>query len=1038
MSRMHYLADQTRRAIEGKPVRRRRLYGHGGFYLRHAHHAALLAKQGFRFGELRTYGSGAANGREITKSRIKMPESLNVIVEVAIQSQLGKDGKRRTMASRQMNRVIQCLRRAACARDGAAQADGQLLENYLARRDETALETLLARHGPMVWGVCRRVLPGYHDAEDAFQATFLVFIRKAASVTPKSMLANWLYGVARQTALNLRTSVLKRKGREQAMANVPEPTLTDKRVWSDVQPILDEELGRLPDHYRAVIVICDLQGKTRKEAARHLHCPEGTVAGRLARARVMLAKRLAKRGVVVTGAALATLLAQNAASASVPSSVMTATLGAASLFTAGNAAATGVISPKVVATTEGVLKAMMMSKLKSVVTVVLLLGFMGAGAIGLTSQLASGSGGQPPAIEFPAKPDQKKAPNPKEEVFTAWGKAVGGLQAGLGYYSGQKRAYSPGETVKLVVRVRNVSKQELKFQYLKEYFIETPPAVTDGKGKPVLLGRRDDDIAGGLVHVPVEVNLAPGKEIEISELKLDPRTETQSVHEGQWTVYGTGTFSVQYERLAHPNIDKILGKLATGKLELVVRFPDQTEEKVGFTAWGKAVGGLQAGLGFRPGEKRAYHHGETVRLVVRIRNLGKEEVTFQYVPAFFKERPPTVADNAVPLIGLALSGRRHPSTDVTLAPGKEVELYEWQAALRPASDSKNPNFEIIYGTGKFSIQYERVLANSSASAIKIDPALSKLATGKLELEVKDAKKEEKKAFTAWGKEVGGLQVGWGFRPGEHRAYHHGETATLVLRVRATAKLPFSGLHRYAFRFEGLPAITDADGKPIPIASIAAERLQEPAKLMTAGKEIDLYELKLELRPASESAKKINRTLYGAGKFQIQSEPVTGEYLGPVLIVQRQLSKLATGKLKLEVKPTENAPRKSLGQIDKKSPQKDEQGLELEAKNGEVKQPKKGPTFWGKAVGGVQAGLGHFIDPQRPYAIGETVTLAVRVRNVGNKAVKFSFFNVHFLANPPTVRDGEGRLIIIASQRSGGVPALRKQHWNRGGKFSFAK
>src|SRR5262249_34588467 len=160
----------------------------------------------------------------------------------------------------------------------------------------------------------------------------------------------------------------------------------------------------------------------------------------------------------------------------------------------------------------------------------------------------------------------------------------------------------------------------------------------------------------------------------------------------------------------------------------------------------KEVGGLQAGLGFRPGEKRAYYHGETVKLVVRIRNVGKEEVAFQYVPAFFKETPPTVTNNAgnpVRLTALIAPGKMHPSTDVSLAPGKEVELYEWKEALRhdplrggrDDRDSKNPNIEIIYGAGMFSIQYERVLGNSSVSAIKIDPALTKLATGKLELEV---------------------------------------------------------------------------------------------------------------------------------------------------------------------------------------------------------------------------------------------------------------------------------------------------------------
>ena len=141
------------------------------------------------------------------------------------------------------------------------------------------------------------------------------------------------------------------------------------------------------------------------------------------------------------------------------------------------------------------------------------------------------------------------------------------------------------------------------------------------------------------------------------------------------------------------------------------------------------------------GEKRAYRRGETVTLVVRVRNVSKEAVTFQYAPAFLKENPPTVTGGdgkPIPLQSVALSGRTHPSTEVTLVPGKEVDLSQWKAALRPASDrdDKNPNFEILYGTGTFGVQYERVLGNSTASAIKIDPALSKLATGKLELEVK--------------------------------------------------------------------------------------------------------------------------------------------------------------------------------------------------------------------------------------------------------------------------------------------------------------
>ena len=151
-------------------------------------------------------------------------------------------------------------------------------------------------------------------------------------------------------------------------------------------------------------------------------------------------------------------------------------------------------------------------------------------------------------------------------------------------------------------------------------------------------------------------------------------------------------------------------------------------EKEAFTAWGKEVNGLQAGLGFPAGQKRAYSHGETVKLVVRIRNVGKEEVTFQYVPAFFQETLPTVkhgtGEPVLPIRGVSAPGKTHPATAVTIAPGKEVELYEWNARLAhdPVAGGADDRGVIYHrGTGKLSVQYERVLGNSSASKIKIDP-----------------------------------------------------------------------------------------------------------------------------------------------------------------------------------------------------------------------------------------------------------------------------------------------------------------------------
>lgn len=302
------------------------------------------------------------------------------------------------MATSQMNGIIQHLRRTVLLRDGTGVSDGQLLDDFISRSDGAALAALVQRHGPMVWGVCRRVLYSYHDAEDAFQATFLVLVRKAPSITPRSMVANWLYGVAHQTALKARATANTRKGRERQVVEMPEPETAGPSQWDDLLPVLDEELSRLPDKYRAVLVLCDLEGRTRKAAARHLGVPEGTVAGWVARARVMLAKRLTQRGVILSGGALATILSRNAASAELPNSVAASTIKAASLFAAGQTA--GMISVKAAALTEGVLKTMFVMKLKTVAARLLLAAIL-CGAAGTILQTK--------AVE-PPKAQQKDKP----------------------------------------------------------------------------------------------------------------------------------------------------------------------------------------------------------------------------------------------------------------------------------------------------------------------------------------------------------------------------------------------------------------------------------------------------------------------------------------------------------------------------------------------------------------------------------------------------------------------------------------------------
>ena len=286
------------------------------------------------------------------------------------------------------NSLIDHLR-AVLLPDCAAFGDAVLLDRFLERHDEAAFAVLVIRHGPMVWGVCRRLLH-QHDAEDAFQATFLVLARKAASIRSKDMLGNWLYGVAHQTALQARRTAARRRAKEVQLTTMPDIKAVETDPWADIQPLLDEELSRLPDIYRAVIVLCDLEGRTRKEVASHLRVPEGTVAARVARARAMLAKRLTQRGVALSGGALAAVLAEQGASASVPTSVVLSTIKTASVIVAGHAATTGAVSVQVAALTEGVMKTMFFTRLKRAIAVVLILCFVATASTFLVFQTTAG------------------------------------------------------------------------------------------------------------------------------------------------------------------------------------------------------------------------------------------------------------------------------------------------------------------------------------------------------------------------------------------------------------------------------------------------------------------------------------------------------------------------------------------------------------------------------------------------------------------------------------------------------------------------
>jgi RNA polymerase sigma factor (sigma-70 family) len=203
------------------------------------------------------------------------------------------------MRRRQTDTILHGLSRLVEAQSERL-TDGQLLNRFAATRDEGAFAALVHRHGPLVYGVCRNILRHEHDAEDAFQATFLVLARRAGAIREYRAIGSWLHRVAYRVSMKARTGAERRRRREDRPARPPEDWSTTELAWRELQAMLDEELNRLPGKYRAPFVLCCLAGKSKTEAAAELGWREGTVSSRLAQARTRLRARLARRGVALS------------------------------------------------------------------------------------------------------------------------------------------------------------------------------------------------------------------------------------------------------------------------------------------------------------------------------------------------------------------------------------------------------------------------------------------------------------------------------------------------------------------------------------------------------------------------------------------------------------------------------------------------------------------------------------------------------------------------------------------------------------------
>jgi len=280
------------------------------------------------------------------------------------------------MARGSIGNVLQHLRHLLGPRPADDAGDGPLLQRFARDADADAFAMLMHRHGPVVWSACRRVLGDGSDAEDAFQASFLILVRKAGSLGDPASIAGWLYTVAYRVALRARARRARQQARERetaVMSPTHSPALPD---IADIRPILDEELNRLPARYREPLVLCYLHGRTNEQAARDLGCLTSTLKTRLMRGRDMLRTRLARRGLALAETAMVAGLAEQA-SATVPAALAETTLRTA-LHLAAGGASTG-IAPGALALTEGMLKTMAHTKLKIAAAVLLLLGLAGIG-----------------------------------------------------------------------------------------------------------------------------------------------------------------------------------------------------------------------------------------------------------------------------------------------------------------------------------------------------------------------------------------------------------------------------------------------------------------------------------------------------------------------------------------------------------------------------------------------------------------------------------------------------------------------------------
>jgi len=525
------------------------------------------------------------------------------------------------MAHERLGLVLRHIRQWIGPRPGSADGtDSQLLERYVQRHDAAAFEVLVQRYGQLVWGICARVLCDAHAAEDSFQATFVVLARKAASIRKHESVGSWLYGVAYRIAVRAKAHASRRREvamDDLALAAVPADMIGSPADRHELCAALDEELGRLPEKYRAPLVLCYLEGKTHAEAAAELRCPAGSMSWRLAQACERLRTRLSRRGLALSAGTLAAFLTESAASARVPVTLVQHTVEVA-LSNSG-------LSAQAATLATGVIKTMYAARLKMVAAVVLAIGLIGSG-IGVVAYRTLGREGEPA---------QKETATAKEQPA---GPAVNGLKLSLAADKTEtfmKADGSNAEPVKLKLAFTNVSDKPIKFNAF-----DFAASRIGGEVKPpdeqsirITLVKADrpqiEPVAADFIEIKPNESWAPKDAISFPPGRFSSGKRLVSYSWVDYTILKPGAFRIKVAYNSPESDDPLakgcwVGTLASNELTVTVKPAE--EKKAGA---GSAVNGLRLSLSADKTEtvlKADGSDAEPVKLKLTFTNVSDQPI----------------------------------------------------------------------------------------------------------------------------------------------------------------------------------------------------------------------------------------------------------------------------------------------------------------------------------------------------------------------------------------------------------------------------